>query len=206
MSTKIQWTDETLPKRGGIRTAAARIGISVADYLSRVAEGQKYCWRCRGWRDGSQFARDSSRWDGRASACFSCRRKPKQLRLIRPTPAESARLHYATDAAFRRRRNQRTAARRRGVEVVPLEGCEALLEKFNNACAYCGGPAETWDHIVPVSQGGRTVPGNIVPACKSCNSKKKDRSVYDFIDAVGIVVTAALEAELALGYEWGCLQ
>lgn len=44
-------------------------------------------------------------------------------------------------------------------------------------CHYCGRkfrPAElTMDHIVPIARGGRSVPGNIVPACKECNSKKK---------------------------------
>lgn len=41
-------------------------------------------------------------------------------------------------------------------------------------CAYCVRPARTLDHFIPVSRGGRTEPGNLVPACKSCNSKKKD--------------------------------
>lgn len=30
------------------------------------------------------------------------------------------------------------------------------------------------DHIVPLSRGGRSVKGNVVPACKTCNSKKKE--------------------------------
>lgn len=44
-------------------------------------------------------------------------------------------------------------------------------------CHYCGRsipPRElTMDHIVPLSRGGRSVKGNVVPACKTCNSKKK---------------------------------
>jgi 5-methylcytosine-specific restriction endonuclease McrA len=44
-------------------------------------------------------------------------------------------------------------------------------------CHYCGRtflPRElTMDHIVPVIRGGRSTKGNIVPACKDCNSKKK---------------------------------
>ncbi len=44
-------------------------------------------------------------------------------------------------------------------------------------CYYCGASvgrdALTMDHIVPYSRGGRSAKGNIVPACKSCNSKKK---------------------------------
>jgi 5-methylcytosine-specific restriction endonuclease McrA len=44
-------------------------------------------------------------------------------------------------------------------------------------CAYCGksvGPRElTMDHVVPIARGGRSVRGNVAPACKECNNKKK---------------------------------
>ena len=44
-------------------------------------------------------------------------------------------------------------------------------------CYYCNQtfPAKelTMDHIVPVSRGGKSTKGNIVPACKDCNNKKK---------------------------------
>jgi 5-methylcytosine-specific restriction endonuclease McrA len=29
------------------------------------------------------------------------------------------------------------------------------------------------DHLVPIARGGRSIAGNVVPACKDCNSKKK---------------------------------
>jgi 5-methylcytosine-specific restriction enzyme A len=44
-------------------------------------------------------------------------------------------------------------------------------------CHYCKSPTPpkelTMDHIVPVSRGGRSTKGNVVPACKECNNKKK---------------------------------
>jgi len=44
-------------------------------------------------------------------------------------------------------------------------------------CHYCGrafAPSElTMDHIVPLVRGGKTKKGNVVPACKACNNKKK---------------------------------
>ena len=44
-------------------------------------------------------------------------------------------------------------------------------------CHYCGGtfsPGElTMDHLVPVTRGGKSTPGNVVPACRGCNSRKK---------------------------------
>lgn len=44
-------------------------------------------------------------------------------------------------------------------------------------CHYCGAtflPEElTMDHLVPIVRGGKSTRGNVVPACKECNSKKK---------------------------------
>ena len=44
-------------------------------------------------------------------------------------------------------------------------------------CHYCKSPTPpkklTMDHIVPVSRGGKSTKGNVVPACKECNNKKK---------------------------------
>jgi len=44
-------------------------------------------------------------------------------------------------------------------------------------CHYCGqtfSPDElTMDHLVPVVRGGKSTRGNVVPACKECNNRKK---------------------------------
>ncbi|OQY12606.1 MAG: HNH endonuclease [Desulfobacteraceae bacterium 4572_19] len=44
-------------------------------------------------------------------------------------------------------------------------------------CNYCGNstaPKElTMDHIVPISRGGLSTKGNVTPACKDCNSRKR---------------------------------
>jgi len=44
-------------------------------------------------------------------------------------------------------------------------------------CHYCGQtfpPDElTMDHLVPIVRGGKSSRGNVVPACKECNNRKK---------------------------------
>ena len=44
-------------------------------------------------------------------------------------------------------------------------------------CYYCHMKVEkenlTMDHVVPLSRGGKSKKGNIVPACKECNNRKK---------------------------------
>ena len=52
---------------------------------------------------------------------------------------------------------------------------QGLVQK--GICHYCGRkfpPSElTMDHVVPLSRGGRSTKGNIVPCCKECNNGKK---------------------------------
>lgn len=38
----------------------------------------------------------------------------------------------------------------------------------------------TMDHVVPLAQGGKSVPGNIVVACKSCNTAKRDMTAVEW--------------------------
>ena len=43
-------------------------------------------------------------------------------------------------------------------------------------CFYCGANSPSHiDHVVPLSKGGNNSIGNYLPACKRCNSSKKDR-------------------------------
>ena len=57
-----------------------------------------------------------------------------------------------------------------------------LLEEYNYRCAYCGIEFDcenlpTKDHVIPISKGGDNTKENIVPACRSCNSKKHDKII-----------------------------
>lgn len=50
-----------------------------------------------------------------------------------------------------------------------------LIGRYDHRCAYCHERRPlTKDHIIPVSRGGRHAIGNILPACQSCNSSKRD--------------------------------
>lgn len=75
------------------------------------------------------------------------------------------------------------SARRRGVGVVPFDVREDLFATTGGLCAYgCDRPATALDHVIPVAQGGLTVPGNMVPACTTCNSRKRDSDPWPWIN------------------------
>lgn len=48
-------------------------------------------------------------------------------------------------------------------------------------CAYCGRNADTWDHVVPRSQGGANSRSNMMPCCSLCNGTKGDNSYGEFV-------------------------
>jgi 5-methylcytosine-specific restriction endonuclease McrA len=77
--------------------------------------------------------------------------------------------YEAIDPAVLRR--ERAAARE-------LRGSPWWKRRISDGvCYYCrravGHRALTMDHVVPLGRGGRSTRGNVVPACKACNTKKK---------------------------------
>jgi len=55
-----------------------------------------------------------------------------------------------------------------------------VMLRDNHECQYCKIKLDkrtfTMDHVLPISQGGKTNWKNIVSCCVSCNQKKKDRT------------------------------
>ena len=50
-------------------------------------------------------------------------------------------------------------------------------------CRHCGKKFSakelTMDHLVPIVRGGKSIKGNLVPSCKSCNSERKYRLPFE---------------------------
>ncbi|WIX84483.1 HNH endonuclease [Amycolatopsis sp. DG1A-15b] len=57
---------------------------------------------------------------------------------------------------------------------VPLTRA-GLMHRDRYRCAYCGGRAETIDHVIPRSRGGPHSWTNCVACCAKCNHRKADR-------------------------------
>lgn len=55
-------------------------------------------------------------------------------------------------------------------------------------CHYCGRNFTprglTMDHVVPISRGGKTTKGNVVPCCKECNNAKKQLLTMEWEDYI----------------------
>jgi 5-methylcytosine-specific restriction endonuclease McrA len=57
---------------------------------------------------------------------------------------------------------------------VPLTRA-GLMHRDRHRCAYCGGRAETIDHVIPRSRGGEHTWQNCVACCVKCNHRKADK-------------------------------
>jgi len=55
-----------------------------------------------------------------------------------------------------------------------------LYNHYRRKCCYCAESVSTadatWDHVVPRAKGGETNWSNIVLSCRSCNSRKADKT------------------------------
>ena len=95
---------------------------------------------------------------------------------------------------------------------IRAEKRAAIYERDGWACAYCGrGPRDrqdahqahvvlSLDHLVPRSQGGTNEPRNLVSACISCNSSRRDRDWREFApggaqERIGWLIEQPLDIE-----------
>ena len=100
----------------------------------------------------------------------------------------------------KRESKDRRRARKLGCAINDFTAVQwkEMQEMCGHLCCYCKKKFKgmlTQDHIIPLSKGGNHTLSNIIPACKSCNSKKRDREVLrpvqPFLLTVGSEARAA---------------
>ena len=78
-------------------------------------------------------------------------------------------LNEVSDEQIRREREKARVLRKQGWWQSRIS---------QGRCHYCGAQFSakelTLDHVVPLARGGRSSKGNCVPACKECNTNKRD--------------------------------
>lgn len=61
-----------------------------------------------------------------------------------------------------------------------------VIQRDGKECVYCGKKVNNFelalDHVVPRTKGGEDSSDNLVVCCRSCNSKKSDLDLMDFIE------------------------
>lgn len=78
----------------------------------------------------------------------------------------------------REKRNANQRARRGAGGFVGNEDWDRVCNEYGNLCVCCLEPKKlTLDHIVAVTNGGRTEIDNIQPLCAKCNSSKGAKTI-----------------------------
>lgn len=72
-------------------------------------------------------------------------------------------------------RHRRALQASRSIGVIGAERLAARMAYWGDRCWMCGDVATEVDHVKPLAKGGLHVLSNLRPACKSCNSAKRDR-------------------------------
>lgn len=68
-----------------------------------------------------------------------------------------------------------------GKKISAAEWAE-IKKQYGQMCVYCyEKKILTMEHIVPLSRGGQHTIENVVPACRSCNSRKRNKSLEEFM-------------------------
>lgn len=111
--------------------------------------------------------------------CGSGRTVEEQKRANRLAFQRRYRLHR--EAEIRRSRDGKRMRRESLSRAGLTQGDIATIRTSSDECEYCGrsvaGCAHV-DHIVPLSQGGTSDPGNLAVVCAECNLSKATSSIY----------------------------
>lgn len=71
------------------------------------------------------------------------------------------------------------------------EEWKRLCNDYENRCVYCNLELPlTADHMIPLSKGGDNKISNIVPSCRSCNSRKYTKTYEEFMEEMSKEVSS----------------
>lgn len=157
------------------QTHCKRGHLFTVDNTYKKPSGQRSCKVCKRQRqqDNTEKAREANR------ASYK-RHREKRLAHNRiywkQNYAKNPEYYIAMAENYRSRKNNAP------VTDFTLGEWKILLDEFGSMCAYCGEihPKLTQDHMIPLSRGGSHTYENIVPACKSCNSRKHTLTADEF--------------------------
>lgn len=182
----IGWRESICAPCFMIREAKSKEGLKAARKRSRDKRKEKDAILCKAWA-----TKHAVRLRIRAAerAKINRAKNPEKYRAIARRWAENNRDKRAAQFlkwrlknvdAMRHKNRMQRAQKRAAITpesvLVTKEWFLSLCSDLGQKCYYCysGAAPLTEDHIIPLAQGGKHVRENIIPACKSCNSRKSD--------------------------------
>ena len=110
------------------------------------------------------------------------RERGRQWRLTHPEEVREHNQRYRQTLKGKAKSQRKHTTHRtrlsKVINTLTANEWEAILAQHDFRCAYCGCSLldlfnpPTRDHVMPISKGGDNTKENVVPACRSCNSRK----------------------------------
>lgn len=156
-----------------------------SDYMRDGVAGQT-CTQCFEWKPLTKFGPYRKGEPARRTSCYSCvdrlyLSKPanlaKSIAKVRAWAAANPERHRASRTTSERTRHGKPLVGR-GVTAAEYRAVKA---QFGGLCVYCTEPADTTDHVIPLSRGGKHEFENLVPACKRCNFQKHSKMPAEWL-------------------------
>ena len=168
----------------------AKRGIA-ARKRSKIIDGRKLCMGCGQFHSLDLFSPSNRGLGGKSAYCKPCaatRFKPDKQTM------RDATQRYRTKNRPRWLSLHRlTQFKRRSLVAASSDGTvtdEFLYELYSQSnCHYCRAVTtekkRTADHVIPLSKGGGHTASNLVMACSTCNSSKRDQPLSKFLKSIG---------------------
>jgi len=167
-------------------------GHKFGEYAFTPINGYKICTECgENLPYTIEYYHSNGRGKGLSSSCKECRTKKSlsayEVKKTDKEYAENAnqraklwRLKSKGKDSYKETMRQKDQRRRALKNNLPAtftkKEWQECKKYFNNSCAYCGklAPRLHQEHYIPLSKGGEYSKNNIVTACITCNSSKRD--------------------------------
>ena len=156
----------------------------------------KKCTLCLQVKPLSSYHKDADSFDKLTQRCASCRRiLQNAYRLDKKAGTWESKKKPLMTIEQKRLRNNAWSNRRNALRVFANATVRAkrfqvfmgvftkreIKRLYSSPCIYCGSWTNiTLDHVMPLARGGRHCKANIVAACLSCNSSKKNKTIQEW--------------------------
>ncbi len=130
------------------KISAQKIGISYEEYLDKLSQGLKWCWKCKTWKLKEMFGIDKNRHDGLHAVCQLCRRTQTGLPKLPSKQSLDKQARTAVGYAV-------TSGRLVKASQLPCFDCGKQAREYDH---YKGYEKENWFAIQAV--------------CSSCHKKR----------------------------------
>ena len=155
----------------------------------------KQCSKCKTIKPLEDFYNRKSHSSGKRPACKKCELLDKQLyrktnpeKIIKHIDLPYEKRLYKIESAKKWNKShkpERTLAMAKRRALKKQNGVFSVtakeIKKIQNMnCLYCGLLGGQVDHVIPLTRGGTHSIGNLVPACRSCNASKNDKTITEW--------------------------